>query len=244
MRTQCETCGAEFDGKRNDRHHKRPRRFCSKICQSRAQIKRVVPPPEFFQRQCELCGTSFDATPARPKYEPPKRFCRKCVGRGRNLVKFNRVTITCKQCGKIFDVPHSRFVCHKTQFCSRQCKHENWRAGGNPILQKPKPPSIGIDGYVLIHAPEHPEAKARRQRGVRNYRLREHRLVMEKMLGRPLLPNETPHHKFGDRQDNRTESLELWVKTQPSGQRVSDLIDYVVRYHREAVVAALQKLQS
>lgn len=56
-----------------------------------------------------------------------------------------------------------------------------------------------------------------------------HRFVMCRELGRDLYPGENVHHLNGNRGDNRPENLELWVVSQPAGQRPDDL----VRYARE-----------
>jgi len=55
--------------------------------------------------------------------------------------------------------------------------------------------------------------------------LAEHRVIMAQMLGRPLMKGESVHHKNGNREDNRPENLELWVKPQQlAGQRAKDII--------------------
>lgn len=68
----------------------------------------------------------------------------------------------------------------------------NWKGGRRTTTK----------GYIMLWSPEHPLKNGD------NY-VMEHRLVMEKHLGRYLTPSEVVHHKNGDKQDNRLENLEL-----------------------------------
>ena len=52
----------------------------------------------------------------------------------------------------------------------------------------------------------------------------EHRIVMEGILGRPLVKGEIVHHKNGAKSDNSPGNLELWVTPHVMGSRAKDTI--------------------
>lgn len=120
----------------------------------------------------------------------------------------------CETCGKCLIITINRDIIRK-RFCSRSCgikaqhkegvlkkptgnKAKNWRGGR--IIQ---------GGYTAIWV------------APKTYKL-EHDIIMEKHLGRKLLPNEFCHHKNGIKTDNRLFNLELWSRPHPTGIRVSD----------------------
>lgn len=70
-------------------------------------------------------------------------------------------------------------------------------------------------------------------------RISEHRYVMEQALGRELERFENVHHRNGVRDDNRIENLELWAVPPRAGQRVTDLVRWVVQHYPEVARQAL-----
>jgi transposase len=59
------------------------------------------------------------------------------------------------------------------------------------------------EGYILLKSPNHPHATA-------SGYVREHRLVMEKVVGRYLRPSEVVHHRDGNPRNNAPDNLELF----------------------------------
>jgi hypothetical protein len=72
----------------------------------------------------------------------------------------------------------------------------------------------------------------------------EHHVVMESVIGRPLHTWERVHHKNGLRADNRPENLELWAKGHPAGQRVDDLVAWVIEFYPDRIPSVMKATAS
>lgn len=143
-------------------------------------------------RTCDYCGKSFSVVRSRVKTA-------KCCSRKCRYKNKKGKYIKCEKCGKDFYVTLARLRQskkhnHKTRYCSQQCYS---RKGKNNYFWK-----NGIykdrDGYIKIYT----------DKG----KIREHRYLAEKVLGRKLEKNEVIHHINGKRDDNRLENLRLMTK--------------------------------
>lgn len=108
----------------------------------------------------------------------------------------------------------------RTGHCSMH--HDRFREHGDvgPAASKRRPPGAWIPWQVDKHG------YVRRREGGKW--VTQHRVVMEQLIGRPLLAHESVHHVNGDRADNRLTNLELWSKAQPAGQRVTDKVAWAI----------------
>lgn len=118
--------------------------------------------------------------------------------------------------------------------------YSTWRRLGDPLAKsewakKREGKLIDPDGYVHVYDPDHPNKR-------RGGRVPEHRHVMSKIIGRPLLTSESVHHKNGVITYNDPSNLELWVTSQPAGQRPADLVAWakeILRTYPDELVSRL-----
>ena len=157
--------------------------------------------------------------------EPPKL-------RSSDIRRMTSVTESCIWPDETCDRPqNSRRLCVRHYYIATRLKRLD-EFPRKPVISGPSHEAdrwLNDNGYVIARDESGRPAP-------------EHRMVMERLIGRRLARGETVHHINGARHDNRPENLELWFSPQPYGQRVEDLLKYAVTHHAEKLRAALSAL--
>jgi len=185
-------------------------KYCSPRCRHRASYKRCHP-KNFEPKVCKICGKEFYSQNTRTRI-----VCLDCQSIRDKFIKAQykiRHKHACPICGKLIDSTAS--MCHL-------CYVKTHSGRNSPNFREEPRKTKG--GYIFVPIPEHPFCNS-------GGMVAQHRLVIEKKIGRYLTPDEIVHHLNGIRDDNRPQNLVItkchshssWTYIKALQKRIRDL---------------------
>lgn len=157
-------------------------KFCCVSCRDITYLKGCE------EKTCPGCAHVF-------KCAKKERVCCSVIC-DRKIRRSNRILVTCETCLKTIDRKPSSVKGRKIILCSNECRSKF-------LLHDKRSWAIEKKDRKV------PKHKMYKRISVRGKWVKEHRLVMERHLGRKMDPSEHIHHINGDGLDNRVENLQV-----------------------------------
>ena len=208
----CLHCSTVF---RVTRKSQTDKKYCGSACYRAYEAIHGRPSDiQLIEFSCAKCGKPFHKQPGelaayRKAHGKDPLYCSRACGWEGKRKLFGQ---PCVMCGNPVPVAWTegkegrtpRTTGRRNKLCSSECRkafklaeHERLR----PLEERQVSVQITKQGYVRLRFPN--------KHGVKGREVLEHRYVMEQALGRELRPEETVHHKNGQRDCNTLDNLDL-----------------------------------
>lgn len=214
---ECKYCGKSMELLP---YQARTRKYCSQEC---AGLAKRVPKGGMVEMACLQCKQPF-LCPRAWVRNGRRKFCsREC---GKRYASENRRGTAHPRYGMTHTEESKQKISQSKRSNptrARMENHPNWK-GGQYIR----------GGYRLVMARTLDEATQSLVASMTDEHgyVQEHRAVMARTLGRPLLSKEIVHHRNGDKLDNRPENLEL-LHLKPHSKIHRDMINEIARLRQQ-----------